>query len=39
MPHQRPSITSPADAANLVMSEMSLLEAEEYCQLAAIRLY
>jgi DNA repair protein RadC len=29
MPHERPSITSPADAANLVMSEMSLLEQEQ----------
>ena len=29
MPHERPSITSPADAANLVMSEMSLLDREE----------
>jgi DNA repair protein RadC len=29
MPHERPSITSPADAANLVMSEMSLLPQEE----------
>jgi len=28
-PHERPSITSPADAANLVMSEMSLLEQEQ----------
>ncbi len=29
MPHERPSITSPADAASLVMSEMSLLPQEE----------
>jgi DNA repair protein RadC len=29
MPHERPLIGSPADAANLVMSEMSLLESEE----------
>lgn len=29
LPHERPSIASPADAANLVMSEMSLLVQEE----------
>ena len=29
LPHERPCISSPADAANLVMSEMSLLEQEQ----------
>jgi len=29
LPHERPCISSPSDAANLVMSEMSLLEQEQ----------